>query len=69
MAEAMEGRRWCLIGIHFTLEVSPLIDAFIVETEVELMEIGITTCWTEMSAVVIPLLKQDGPLRCNCLSG
>ena len=62
VGEATEARRWHPIGIHFTPEVFPLVDAFIVETKVELMEIGITTCWSEASVVAIPPQKQDGPL-------
>ena len=37
MGEAAEGR-WHPMGIHFTPEVSPLVDAFIVKTEVELTD-------------------------------
>ena len=62
VGEAMEGKRWQQIGICFDPEVSPLIDAFIAQTEVELMEIGITTCWSEASAAAILPQKQDGPL-------
>ena len=44
------------MGIHFTPEVSLLMDAFIVKTEAELMEIGIATCWSE--AAVVGILPQ-----------
>ena len=50
----MEGRRWHPIGIHFTPEVSPLMDAFIFKTWAELTEIGIATCQSE--AVVAKVL-------------
>ena len=31
MGEAAEGRKWCPIGMHFTPQVSPLVDAFVEE--------------------------------------
>ena len=42
VGEAAEGRMWCPIGMHFTPEVSPLVDAFIEEMGTELTELGIT---------------------------
>ena len=41
------------MGICCTPDVSPLVDAFIVKTEVELME---------MAVAGVPLQKWDGPL-------
>ena len=60
MGEAMEGRTWHPIGMHFTLQVSPLVDAFIKEMGAELTELRIASCWSQL-AVEIPLQKQDGP--------
>ena len=60
MGEATEGRMWCPIGMHFALQVSPLVDTFIKETGAELTELGITSCWGQLAAEV-PLQKQDGP--------
>ena len=51
---------WHPMGMHFTPQVSPLVDAFIKETEAELTELGITSCWGQPAGEV-PLLKQDGP--------
>ena len=45
MGEATEGRTWHPIGIHFTLQVSLLVDTFIEEMGVELTELKITSCW------------------------
>ena len=58
MGEATEGRMWCPIGMHFTLQVSPLSDIFIREMRVELTELRITSCWGQ-PAVEVLLQKQD----------
>ena len=60
MGEATEGRMWHPIGMRFTLQVSPLVDAFIEEMGVEITELGITSCWGQLAAEVL-LQKQDGP--------
>ena len=44
MGEAAEGRMWHPIGMHFTLQVSPLVDAFIEEMGAEPTELRITSC-------------------------
>ena len=59
MGEAAEGRTWCPMGMCFTPQVSPLVDAFIEEMGVELTELGIAACWGQLVAEV-PLQKQDG---------
>ena len=59
MGEATEGRMWHPMGMHFTLQVSLLVDAFIEEMGVELTELRITSCWGQLAAEV-PLQKQDG---------
>ena len=46
--------------MHFSVQVSPLVDTFIIETRAELMEIEITSCWSQ-GAAQIPLPKKDGP--------
>ena len=56
----MEGRMWHSMGMHFTPQVSPLVDAFIKETGVELTELRIASCWGQPAGKV-PLQKQDGP--------
>ena len=43
VGEATEGRMWCPMAIHFTPQVSPLVDAFMEETGAELTELGITS--------------------------
>ena len=60
MGEVTEGRMWCPMGMRFTLQVSPLVDAFIKEIGAELTELGIASCWGQL-AVEVPLQKQDGP--------
>ena len=60
MGEAMEGRAWHPIGMHYTLQVSPLVDTFIEEMGVELTELRIASCWGQ-PAMEVPLQKQDGP--------
>ena len=60
MGEAAEGRTWCPMGMCFTLQVSPLMDTFIEEMGVELTELRIASCWSQL-AVEVLLQKQDGP--------
>ena len=45
MGEGIEGRMWCPMGMCFTPQVSPLVDAFIKEMGAELIELRITSCW------------------------
>ena len=47
------------MGMHFTPQVSPLVDAFIEEIGVELTELRLASCWGQLAAEV-PLQKQDG---------
>ena len=42
------------MGMHFSLQVSPLVDAFIMETGAELTELGIASCESEAAAEVLP---------------
>ena len=60
VGEAMEGRMWCPSGVHFTLQISPLVDAFIEETGAELIELDITACWGQPPEEV-PHQKDEGP--------
>ena len=60
VGEAAEGRRWCPNGMHFSVQVSLLVDTFIIETGAELTEMGIVSCWSQ-GATTIPLQKKDGP--------
>ena len=60
MGEATEGRTWCPMGMHFTPQVSPLVDAFTEEMQAELTELGIASCWSQPATGVL-LQKQDGP--------
>ena len=60
VGEAVEGRKWCPIGMCFTPQVSPLVDAFIKETGVQLTELRIASC-LDQPAAEVPLQKQDGP--------
>ena len=60
MGEAVEGRTWCPIGMHFIPQVSLLVDTFIKEMGAELTELRIASCWGQPAAEVL-LQKQDGP--------
>ena len=60
IVEAANGRMWHPSGVHFTLQISPLVDNFIKETGAEFVELNITSCWGQ-PPVEIPLWKQDGP--------
>ena len=60
MGEAAEGRMWHPIGMHFTLQVSLLVDTFIKEMGTELTKLRIASCWGQL-AMEVPLQKQDGP--------
>ena len=53
MGEATEGRMWCPSGMHFTPEVSLLVDAFIEEMGAELTELDITSCWGQPPVEVL----------------
>ena len=44
MGEATEGRMWCPSEMHFTPQISMLVDAFIEETGEELVELDIASC-------------------------
>ena len=48
VGEATEGRTWCPMGMHFTPQVSPLVDAFIEEMGAELTELRIASCWGQL---------------------
>ena len=58
MGEATGGRMWHPMGMCFTLQVCPLVDAFIEETGVELTELRITSCWGQLAMEAL-LQKQD----------
>ena len=60
VGEAVEGKRWCPNGMHFSMQVLLLVDAFIIEMGAELTEMEITSCWSQ-GAAPIPLQKKDGP--------
>ena len=53
MGEAMEGRTWHPSGVHFTLKISPLVDTFIEETGVELIELDMASCWGQLLEEVL----------------
>ena len=53
VAETMEGRTWCPSGVHFTLQIFLLVNAFIEETEVELIELNITSCCGQLPEEVM----------------
>ena len=59
VGEATEGS-WHPMGMHFCPQVSPLVDAFIMEMEAELTELEITICWSEVAAEIL-LQKCNGP--------
>ena len=54
IGEATAGWRWHPCGMHFSMQVSTLVDMFIIETGVELAEVDITLCWC-LGASKIPL--------------
>ena len=60
MGEAAEGRMWHPSGMCFSLQISPLVGAFIEEMGAEVIELNITACWGQPPGEV-PLQKQDGP--------
>ena len=45
MGEVTNGRTWCPSGVHFTPQISLLVNTFIKETGVELMEADIVSYW------------------------
>ena len=58
--EATEGRTWHPSGVGFTLQIYPLVDAFVEETGVELIELDIASCWGQQPEEVLQQ-KDDGP--------
>ena len=60
MGEAREWRTWCPSGVHFTPQISPLVNAFIEETGVELIELNIASCWGQPLEEVLRQ-KDQGP--------
>ena len=60
VGEAAEGRMWCPMGMCFIPKIPLLVDAFIEETGVELIELSIASCWGQPAMEVL-LQKQDGP--------
>ena len=56
----MEGRRWHRSRMCFCVQVSPLVDALVIETGAELTEMDIASCWSQ-GATQTPLQKKDGP--------
>ena len=60
MGEAAEGRMWHANGMHFSSQVSLLVDAFIVETDAGLTELEIASCWSE-ETMQVALQKKDTP--------
>ena len=60
VGEAAEGRTWHPSGMHFTLQISLLVDAFIEETGAELIELDTTSCWGQPPEKVCQQ-KDDGP--------
>ena len=53
VGEAMEGRMWCPSGVHFTPQISLLVDAFIEKTGAELIELDIASCWGQLPEEVL----------------
>ena len=47
VGEAVDGRTWRPNGKQFTPQISQLVDAFIAETQVELVEAEVALCWNE----------------------
>ena len=60
MDEASEGRTWHSSGVHFTLQISLLVEAFIKETGTELIELDITSCCGQLQEEVLHQ-KDEGP--------
>ena len=60
MGEATEGRMWYPSEMHFTPQISMLVDAFIEETGEELVELDIASCWSQLPEEV-PRQKDKGP--------
>ena len=60
MGEVTEGRTWCPSGVHFTPQISLLLNTFIGETGAELIELNITACWGQLPEEVLQQ-KDDGP--------
>ena len=53
MHEAAEGRTWHPSGMHFTWQISLLVDAFVEETGAELIELNIASCWGQLPEEVL----------------
>ena len=53
VGEATEGRTWHPSGVCFTLQISPLVDAFIEEAGAELIELDIASSWGQLLEKVL----------------
>ena len=60
MGEGADGRMWWPTGVCFTPQISLLVDVFIQETGVELVEADIASCWGQLLEEV-PHQKDEGP--------
>ena len=60
MGEAADRRMWWPSGVHFTPQISLLVDVFIQETGVELVEADIASCWGQPLEEV-PCQKDELP--------
>ena len=60
MDEATDRRMWQPSGVCFTPQISLLVDVFIQETGVELVEADIASCWGQLLEKV-PHQKDEGP--------
>ena len=59
IGEAADGRTWRSNRVQFTPQVSQLVDAFIEETQAELVEAEVILCWNELPWKV-PCLRDEG---------
>ena len=62
MGEATDRRMWQPSGVHFTLQISLLVDVFIQETGVELVEADIASCCGQLLEEVLHQ-KDEGPFK------
>ena len=60
VGEATDGRMWWPIRVHFTPQISLLVDVFIQETGAELVEADIASCWGQLLEEVL-CQKDKGP--------
>ena len=60
MGEATDRRTWWPSGVHFTQQISLLVDVFIQETGAELVEADIVSCWGQPLEEVL-CQKNEGP--------